>query len=350
MNSQDTNNQLALTAKALLAPGKGILAADESSGTIEKRFIQINVPCNETNRRDYREMLFTAPGLPEFISGVILYDETLRQSTREGVPFAQKLWESGIIPGIKVDRGAKALAAFDEEKITEGLDGLRERFAEYGRLGARFSKWRAVITIGSGLPTQYCIDANAAAMARYAALSQEAGILPIVEPEVIRDGSHSIEECFEATSRALSALFAALHEAHVRLDDLLLKANMVTPGKDAASTSPEEVAKATLRCLCDNVPPAVPGVVFLSGGQSEQEATANLNAMNQGLPAPWELSFSFSRALQSTALLTWEGRFENWDAAQQAILKRSKLASKARLGRYTEHMEAEEAAELLVHA
>ncbi len=339
MKSIETADQLELTAKALLAPGKGILAADESFGTIEKRFKQIDVPNTEENRRAYRDLLFTTPGLSEFVSGVILFDETLRQKSKSDVPFPHQLWQAGIIPGIKVDKGAKPLAFFPDEKITEGLDGLRERFLEYSKLGARFSKWRAVITLGPGLPTRFCIEANAHALARFAALSQETGLLPIVEPEVLRDGHHSIDQCYEVTVETLHRLFDALSEHKVRFEELLLKASMVTPGKDAPPASVEEVAEATLRCLRQTVPATVPGVVFLSGGQTEQEATAHLNAMNQAGPLPWELSFSFSRALQSSAMHAWHG--SNVAAGQKALYKRAQLASAARCGKYSEEMETE---------
>jgi fructose-bisphosphate aldolase class I len=336
MNAHD----LAATARALVAPGKGILAADESSGTIEKRFRSIQVESTEEHRRAYRELLFTTEGAGEFVSGVILFDETIRQATADGTPFPEALRAQGIIPGIKVDKGAKPLAGFEGEKITEGLDGLRDRLAEYYELGARFTKWRAVVAIGDGIPTAGCIDANAEALARFAALSQEAGLVPIVEPEVLMDGDHTIERCHQATAETLSAVFAALRRHRVRLDGMLLKPNMVLSG----STCPEqagvrEVAEATVRCLRDNVPASVPGIVFLSGGQSDELATAHLDAMNRLDAQPWQLSFSYGRALQAPALKAWKGEPANAPQAQQAFHHRAKLNGAARFGRYTPEME-----------
>jgi fructose-bisphosphate aldolase class I len=338
-----STEDLAATAKAMVAPGKGILAADESSGTIEKRFKSIDVESTEDNRRAYRELLFTTDGLGEFISGVILFDETIRQRTVDGTPFAEVLSTQGIIPGIKVDKGAKPLAGFDGEKVTEGLDGLRDRLAEYTLLGARFTKWRAVITIGSGIPTRGCIEANAEALARFAALSQEAGLVPIVEPEVLMDGDHMIERCFEVTAQTQASVFAALRRHRVRFDGMLLKPNMVVSG----STCPEQagvrqVAEATVRCLRDNVPAAVPGIVFLSGGQSDELATAHLDAINRLEPQPWQLSFSYGRALQAPALTAWKGEAANVAAAKMALYHRAKLNGAARFGRYSENMETAE--------
>ena len=336
MSTQD----LAATARALAAPGKGILAADESSGTIEKRFDSIHVESTEENRRAYRELLFTTDGMGEFISGVILYDETLRQRSVDGTPFAEVLAAQGIIPGIKVDNGAKPLAGFVGEKITEGLDGLRDRLAKYYELGARFTKWRAVIAIGDGIPTRGCIDANAEALARFAALSQEVGLVPIVEPEVLMDGDHTIERCFEVTAETQASVFAALRRYRVRFDGMLLKPNMVVSGTGCpAQAGVREVAEATIRCLRDNVPAAVPGIMFLSGGQSDELATAHLDAMNRLEPQPWQLSFSYGRALQAPALKAWKGETANAPAAKMAFYHRAKLNGAARFGRYSEEME-----------
>jgi fructose-bisphosphate aldolase class I len=332
-------------ARKLVAPGKGILAADESSGTIEKRLKSINVPSTEENRRMYREILFTTKGAGEFISGVILYDETIRQKARDGRTFVEVLEQQGIIPGIKVDKGAKAMANFLKEKITEGLDGLRERLAEYRKLGARFAKWRAVIAIGDGIPTQTCIDANAEALARYAALCQEGDLVPIVEPEVLMDGTHTIERCFEVTEQTLRSVFLALAEHRIVLEGMLLKPNMVLSGKDCPQqASVQEVAEATVRCLKRVVPAAVPGIVFLSGGQTDQQATEHLNAMNQIKDLPWELSFSYGRALQAPVLEAWKGDPANVAKAQQAFHHRALCNSKARFGKYTEEMETAKAA------
>jgi fructose-bisphosphate aldolase, class I len=334
-------NDLAATARAVVAPGKGILAADESSGTIEKRFKSIEVSSTEEHRRAYRELLFTTVGAGEFISGVILFDETIRQRTADGTPFPEALRAQGIIPGIKVDKGAKPLAGFDGEKITEGLDGLRDRLTEYRDLGARFTKWRAVITIGDGIPTQGCIDANAEALARFAALSQEAGLVPIVEPEVLMDGDHTIERCFEVTAATLAGVFAALRRHRVRLDGMLLKPNMVLSGSDCPEqASVQAVAEATVRCLRDTVPASVPGIVFLSGGQSDELATAHLDAMNRLAEQPWQLSFSYGRALQAPALKAWKGDPANGPAGQQAFYHRAKLNSAARYGSYRKEMES----------
>ena len=339
------DDNLQSIAKRLVAPGKGILAADESFPTIEKRFKSINLPSTEENRRAYREVLFTTKGVGEFISGVILFDETIRQKTRDGRPFVQVLEEQGIIPGIKVDNGAKAMANFPGEKITEGLDGLRDRLKEYRGLGARFAKWRAVITISEGIPTQTCIDANAEALARYAALCQEGDLVPIVEPEVLMDGAHTIERHFEVTEQTLRSVFRALAEHRVALEGMLLKPNMVLSGKECPQqASVQEVAEATVRCMRRVVPAAVPGLVFLSGGQTDQQATEHLNAMNRLPDLPWQLSFSYGRALQAPVLKAWKGDAANVAAAQQAFYHRAWCNSKARFGDYTEAMETAKAA------
>ena len=332
-------------AKRLVAPGKGILAADESSGTIEKRLKSVNVPSTEENRRAYREVLFTTKGAGDFISGVILFDETIRQKTRDGRSFVEALEQQGIIPGIKVDKGAKAMANFPGEKITEGLDGLRERLKEYRQLGARFAKWRAVITIGDGIPTRSCIDANAEALARYAALCQEGDLVPIVEPEVLMDGAHTIERHFEVTEQTLRSVFDALPEHRVVLERMLLKPNMVLSGKECPQqVSVQEAAEATVRCMKRVVPAAVPGLVFLSGGQSDQQATEHLNAMNCMDDLPWQLSFSYGRALQAPVLKAWKGDAANVAAAQQAFHHRAWCNGKARFGKYSEEMETAKAA------
>ena len=335
-----TTNDLGSIAQALAAKGKGILAADESFGTIEKRFKSIDVPSTEENRRAYRNMLFATPGVGDFISGVILFDETLRQKGDDGTPFADLLRNAGSIPGIKVDAGAKNLAGFPGEKVTEGLDGLRERLAEYYDLGARFTKWRAVITIGAGIPTRACIDANAEALARYAALAQEAKMVPIVEPEVLMDGDHSIERCAEVTEETLVTVFDRLHLHRVTLEHMLLKPNMIISGKKAQNrANVQRVAEATVTTLRRTVPAAVPGIVFLSGGQTPEEATAHLNAMNALGEHPWELSYSYGRALQEEALSTWRGDRANVAAAQKAFQKRGRCVSAARYGKYTVEME-----------
>jgi fructose-bisphosphate aldolase class I len=332
--------ELNATAEALVAEGKGILAADESSGTIKKRFDSIDVESTEDNRRTYRQMLFTAEGAEDYISGVILYDETIRQSADDGTPFPKLLESKGIIPGIKVDTGAKPLALAEGETITEGLDGLRERLQEYRELGARFAKWRATYSIGSDLPSEYCVWTNAHALARYAALCQEAGLVPIVEPEVLQDGTHTIEQSSKATGRVLQAVYTELHDQRIELRGTLLKPNMVLSGYEASERAgADEVAEATLECFYRHVPAAVPGIVFLSGGQSDEDATAHLNAMNQRGPHPWQLSFSYGRALQAPALKAWGGREENLDAGQQAYLHRARLNGAARSGSYTADME-----------
>lgn len=333
--------QLEQTAHALVADGKGILAADESTGTIKKRFDSIGADCTENHRRDYREMLFRATdAMTNCISGVILYDETLRQNAKDGTPLSRLLSDCGSIPGIKVDIGAKDLAGCPGEKVTEGLDGLRERFAEYYDLGARFSKWRAVITIGNGIPSRTCIETNAHALARYAALAQEANIVPIVEPEVIMDGPHDIACCFEVTEAALKALYDELHAQRVHLEGTILKPNMVVSGTECATQAGiEEVAEQTVRCLKRTVPSAVPGICFLSGGQSDEDATAHLSAMNAMFDMPWKLSFSYGRALQAAALKAWAGKAENEAAAQAAFSHRAKMNSLAATGQWNTGLE-----------
>lgn len=335
-------DELAQTAKALVSEGKGLLAADESFPTIARRFEAIKVESTEETRQAYRELLFTTEGIEEFISGVIMFDETLKQKTPDGKLFPEVLEEKGIIPGIKVDKRAHPMANFPGEKITEGLDGLRERLVEYKKLGARFTKWRAVITIGKGIPTDTCIDSNSEALARLAALSQEAGLVPVVEPEVLRDGGHDIKRTEEVTYSTLKKVYGKLSNHKVNLSGVLLKPNMVTEGKDSKSKpSAEEVAEATLRVLREVVPSKVPGVVFLSGGQSPERATENLNAINKVGEVPWELSFSFARALQNPALEKWGGKKENEEAAQKAFYNRARLAGAARYGKYTPEMEKE---------
>jgi fructose-bisphosphate aldolase class I len=327
-------------ARAIVAPGKGILAADESSGTIKKRFDSIGVESTEDNRRDYREMLFRAD-VADQISGVILYDETIRQQATDGTPLLQVLDRQGVIPGIKVDTGAKPLAlAAEGETVTEGLDGLRERLAQYKDLGAKFAKWRATYTITDTLPSLYAIDVNAHALARYAALCQEAGLVPIVEPEVLMDGTHTIERARDVTASVLHAVFHALFEQRCALEGLLLKPNMVLPGYDGPHrVSDEVIAAMTVRCFRRVVPAAVPGIVFLSGGQSDEQATARLNAMNKLGPHPWELSFSYGRALQAPALKAWKGEASNLPAAQAAYAHRARMNSAARAGAYKPEME-----------
>jgi fructose-bisphosphate aldolase class I len=333
------------TARALVAPGKGILAADESSGTIKKRFDSIGVESTEENRRAYRDLLFTTDGAADYISGVILYDETIRQSALDGTPFPKLLESQGIIPGIKVDIGAKPLANAPGETVTEGLDGLRERLEEYRDLGARFAKWRAVITIGEGIPSEYCIWTNAHALARYAALAQEAGLVPIIEPEVLMDGDHSIETSFDVTSRTLHAVFTELRDQRVHFEQMLLKPNMVLSGYDApARAGVQDVAEQTVRCFRRHVPAAVAGIVFLSGGQTDEDATAHLNAMNAMGPHPWELSFSYGRALQAPSLKAWRGDPANVPAGQAAYLQRAKMNGLARSGSYSPDMEQRVAA------
>ena len=336
-------SDLNTVARALVAEGNGILAADESAPTIKKRFDSIGVDSTEANRRAYRELLFTTPGLGEFISGVILFDETIRQQAADGTPLVEVLDRNGIVAGIKVDAGAKPLAGSPGEKVTEGLDGLRERLAEYVTLGARFTKWRAVIVIGDGLPSRYCIDANAEALARFAALSQEAGLVPIVEPEVLMDGTHTIERCFEVSETALCSVFAALSRQRVVLEQMILKPSMVLSGKECPRQADvETVALQTVRCLRRAVPAAVPGIVFLSGGQPNEVATAHLNSMNaSGRPHPWQVSFSYGRALQEAPLKAWAGRTANIKRAQDALHHRARLNGAARHGTYSAAMEKE---------
>ena len=329
-------DQLAETAQAMVAAGKGIIAIDESNSTIKKRFDGVGIECTEENRRGYRELLLTTPRLSEHISGAILYDETLRQKTRDGVPFAEVMHKSGIIPGIKVDKGPKPLAGFPGEGCTEGLDGLRERLKEYAQLGARFAKWRAVINIGEDIPSGTCIEANNHALARYAALCQEAGLVPMVEPEVLMDGDHDIDTCYEVTEVVLRSLFAALYDQNVMLEGTILKASMVVSGKDCPEQADiNEVAEMTLRCLKATVPALLPGIVFLSGGQSDEDATAHLNAMNQRGPNPWPLSFSYGRAMQSAALKLWSKDIAgNIVVAQQIVYARARDNGLAALGQW----------------
>jgi fructose-bisphosphate aldolase class I len=338
------SSELARIANAMVVKNRGILAADESTGTIKKRFDSIGLESTEENRRAYREMLFTAPGIGESISGVIFYDETIRQKTREGTSFAEYLTRQGVIPGIKVDTGAKPLANFPNETITEGLDGLRERLIEYYKLGARFAKWRAVIDIGAGIPTDFAIEANAQALARYAALCQEQQIVPIVEPEVLMDGDHTIERCEQVTEKVLQTVFDQLFAQRVLLEGMVLKPNMVISGKKAAKrAAPELVAEATVRCLKRHVPAAVPGIAFLSGGQSPEEATLHLSLMNKLGPLPWQLTFSYGRALQDTSLKAWRGAAANFAAGQKEFAKRARLNSLATTGRYSPEMESKAA-------
>ncbi|MGQ0833708.1 MAG: class I fructose-bisphosphate aldolase [Gammaproteobacteria bacterium] len=337
-------SELERIARAMVAKDKGILAADESTGTIKKRFDSIKLESTEEHRRTYREMLFTAPDAARSISGVILYDETIRQKTRDGVPFPDYLAKQGIVPGIKVDTGAKPLAGFPGETITEGLDGLRERLQEYHRLGARFAKWRAVIDIADGIPSRFAIDANAHALARYAALCQEQDIAPIVEPEVLMDGSHTIERCEQVTEEVLQSVFDQLFAHRIHLAGMVLKPNMVIAGKKSPQkATPEQVAEATVRVLKRHVPAAVPGIAFLSGGQSPQEATLHLSLMNRIEPLPWNLTFSYGRALQDTALKAWGGSPGTFAAGQKELARRAKLNGLATSGRYTKEMESQPA-------
>jgi fructose-bisphosphate aldolase, class I len=333
------DQQLRDTAKAMVAPGKGLLAADESNATAEKRLTAVGLEPTEEVRRSYRQLLLTTPGVEQYLSGVILYDETIRQKDDGGTPFADALKAEGIIPGIKVDAGAKDLALHEGEKVTEGLDGLRERFAEYAGMGAGFAKWRAVITIsGDSLPSEACLIANAHAMARYAALAQEAGIVPIVEPEVLLDGDHSLERCYEVTEATLKMLFWQLEHQNVMLEGTILKASMVLSGKDAAGRADvQTVAEQTVKCLKENVPSELAGVVFLSGGQSEIEATAHLDAMNRIGGTPWPLTFSYSRAIQNPVLQLWSEK--KTDEAVAAYLKRCEANSLASQGKWSESFE-----------
>jgi fructose-bisphosphate aldolase class I len=328
------------TARALAAPGKGILAADESTPTMAKRLAAIGLESTEQRRRAYRGILFGTPGLGDYVSGVILFDETIRQSDSAGTPFVEVLGRQGVIPGIKVDAGTRPLAGFPDEVVTEGLDRLRERLAEYAALGARFAKWRAVIRIGNGLPTATCVEANAHGLARYARLAQEAGLTPIVEPEVLMDGDHSLERCAHVTASTLRAVYDQLARHDVSLEGSLLKPNMVLPGKSSpVQVGDDEIAATTVAVLRQTVPAAVPGVMFLSGGQSDEEATARLNALNKLGPQPWELSFSFGRALQAPVLRAWAGDDANAHDSQEALLHRARLNAAARRGSYVPTME-----------
>jgi fructose-bisphosphate aldolase, class I len=340
-----TTHELETTARALVAPGKGILAADESTGTIEKRFKSIDLQNTEDNRRNYRDLLFTTKGIGDTISGVILYDETLRQKGRDGALFTKTLQAARVIPGIKVDLGTITMPGSQNEKLTQGIDGLRERLAEYRTLGARFAKWRAVITIGDGIPTLANIQENARLLANYALLCQEQGIVPIVEPEVLMDADNTIERCLAVTTMTLHEVYDALYDHCVVLERMLLKPNMVISGKLCKTqASTQQVAAMTLSCFKNTVPAATAGIVFLSGGQASVQATANLNAMNAMGPHPWPLSFSYGRALQDDAIKTWRGKTENVAAAQKAFLNRAQLNSAAQLGKYSEKMEKELAA------
>ena len=333
----NTDN-LTATAKALVVDNKGLLAMDESTGTCDKRFAEFGIPLTIEMRRKYRELIVTTPGLNESISGAILFDETIRQQTLDGTPFIKILIDAGIIPGIKVDLGAKSLAGFPGEKVTEGLDGLRDRLIEYHSLGARFAKWRAVITIGDGIPTDGCLEANAHALARYAALCQEVGLVPIVEPEVLMDGNHSLEKCLSTTKEVLHVVFNQLYKQHVLLEGMLLKPNMILPGLTATlQDSVDGVASVTVKCFLASVPAAVPGIVFLSGGQSAELATVRLNAMNKGYKSlvPWALSFSFGRALQQPALDIWRGNDSNIIKAQEALYHRAVYNRAACMGDYS---------------
>jgi fructose-bisphosphate aldolase, class I len=334
------HSELESIAHDLVAKGKGLLAADESFPTIQKRFAALNIDATEENRRAYRDMLFTTQGIEEFISGVIMFDETIRQKAKNGLPFVDVLKRNGIIPGIKTDKGTIAMPGFPEEKITAGLDGLSERLKEYRGMGARFTKWRAVITISKGNPSRACITANAHALALYAALAQEAGLVPVVEPEVLMDGDHDIVRCEEATHATLTMVFDALREYRVLLEGILLKPNMILSGKQSPTqASVAQVAEATIRCLKQTVPAAVPGIVFLSGGQSAERATEHLNAMNALGDNPWEISFSFARALQDPALKAWQGSASNIEVAQRKFYHRAKCNSAARYGKYSDNME-----------
>jgi len=337
----DKFEQLVEIAQAMVAPGKGILAIDESAGTIQKRFDSVGIASTEENRRDYRSMMLSTPGLGQFISGAILFDETIRQSTADGTRLVDLMEQAGILPGIKVDKGAKALAGFEGEKVTEGLDGLRERLAEYVELGAKFAKWRAVITIGDDIPSRACIDANAHALARYAALCQEAGIVPIVEPEVLMDGDHDLDTSFDVTEATLKSLFQQLYEQNVMLEGTVLKASMVISGSGASDRAGvDDVAEATVDCLLNAVPASTAGVVFLSGGQGDLEATRHLDAMNKMGDMPWPLSFSYGRALQAECLKTWAADPKaNHEKAQQILLHRARMNGAATVGEWDEDEE-----------
>jgi fructose-bisphosphate aldolase class I len=338
------NQRLRETARSLVANDKGLLAMDESNPTCDKRFAQLGIPQTAEVRRAYREMIVTTPGLGECISGAILYDETIRQQKKDGTPFAKALTDAGIIPGIKVDAGAKSLAGHPGEKVTEGLDGLRDRLIEYSKMGARFAKWRAVITLGAGIPTQGCLEANAHALARYAGLCQEAGLVPVVEPEVLMDGEHTLERCREATARTLHTVFEQLYTQRVLLEGMLLKPNMVLPGLSCPTqVSVDEAADATVHCLLRTVPAAVPGIAFLSGGQAGKLASARLNAMNVRFKSrlPWAVAFSFARAIQQPALEIWAGKEANVKAAQHALRHRARCNVAARGGKYDPAMDTD---------
>ncbi|MDP3965284.1 MAG: class I fructose-bisphosphate aldolase [bacterium] len=351
MITAEQRENLKKVAQQMVAPGKGILAADESTGTCEKKFAKAGIPCTEDSRRAYRELFFTASGIGEYISGVILYDETIRQNASDGRSFVSVLQQAGVLPGIKVDQGVKEMdlpasstrqaGGSPNEKVTKGLNGLPDRLKEYAKMGAKFAKWRAVITIGEGLPTDANIRQNAKDLAAYARDCQEAGIVPIVEPEVLMDGSHDISACRDASKRTLTALFEELEKAGVAIDGIILKTNMVIPAKDCPKqATPEEIAEATLGLFKKVLPKELVGQAFLSGGQSEEEATANLDAINKKGPLPWKMSFSYGRALQNTALKVWNGKAENVPAAQKAFLHRAKMNSLATLGKYSKEMEA----------
>lgn len=331
-------------AQKMVAPGKGILAADESSGTIKKRFDAIGVESTETSRRDYRELMFRTPAMKEFVSGVILYDETIWQDAADGTPLVKIIADAGAVPGIKVDEGTEALPGSPKELITKGLDGLSKRLPKYFERGARFAKWRAVIDIGAGIPTYNCVHANAHALARYAALCQQANIVPIVEPEVLMDGDHDVDTCYDVTEWVLKETFSELYKAEVALEGIVLKPNMAIAGKKSAKkASVQEVAEKTVKMLKNCVPPAVPGIAFLSGGQSDEEATAHLDAMNKLGPLPWKLTFSYGRALQAAPQKAWSGKRENVAAAQKAFAHRARMNGLASLGKWTASLEKEAA-------
>lgn len=336
--------ELRATAQAMVAPGKGVLAMDESNGTCNKRLGKVGIDQTKEMRRTYRELILTTPNLGNYISGAILYDETIRQSTKDGTPFLNVMTDAGIIPGIKVDTGAKDMAGFPGEKVTEGLDGLRDRIAEYYQMGARFAKWRAVITIGNDIPSRGCIEANAHGLARYAQLCQEGGLVPIVEPEVLINGDHTLERCYQVTEETLRTVFNQLHTQRVAFDQMILKPSMVISGKDSPNqASVNEVADATVQCLMNSVPASVAGVAFLSGGQSNEQASAHLNAMNvkYAEQAPWSITFSYARAIQQPALEAWKGKESNASLAQKLLLHRAKCNSAAHDGKYTPEMEKE---------
>lgn len=326
-------DDLSQIAKTLVAPGKGILAADESFPTIEKRFLTISLSSTQENRRAYREMLFTTPKIEEFLSGVIMFDETIKDKTSEGIPFPEVLTKKGILPGIKVDEGMEDMAGYPGDKITKGINGLDQRLTEYKALGAKFTKWRAAFSISEVNPSIQCVEENASRLAEFASISQENGFVPIVEPEILMDGNHTIDKCYEVTRSVLRIIFLKLKEKHISFTAMLLKPNMILPGKDATPSTPSEIAQKTIEVFKEVVPENVPGIVFLSGGQSEDEATENLREINKIDNVPWELSFSFGRALQTTSLTTWAGKNENVKAAQEAFYNRAKMVSEARYGR-----------------